>query len=1477
MAKISKHKIFTVMFGLIFAVCVTLGVCFFIPANQTAYATESDDHDSSHNEWLQIESQTSTISGGESDAEMTYYFLDSDVELQENLVVSGGYVTLCLNGHKLTGNGNGSVITVSSGAYFVLCDCQEGEEEVVNTVGEKTYNSGVITGGTGNLFIDDDYGDYTYCGGGVFVSDNSTFEMNGGIIAGNQVDEGRGGGVYVARGGTFEMNSGTITDNESRQGGGVFVSVSEAKFTMNGGEITNNTTTRHGGGIYANGDLIITSGTISGNYAGGVGGGIYQQYNTFTMSGGTITQNESVGNGGGVFITNESIFTMENGEISYNTGSNGGGVIVSDGCTFTMNNGTIKNNNVTGIGGAGVYVAGTLIMTGGDITGNTSTSSGAGVYVASGGSFTMESGNITENNATSYGGGVYVASATFSMTGGKISKNNASQGGGVYVNGFSSVFTMSVGEISYNETSNYGGGVYIASGTFTMNSGSISNNTSSGTRGGGVCINSGTFTMKEGTISENTSGLAGGVYVNGTFNMEGGTITSNYVTNYAGGGVFVSSSGIFTMTSGTISYNQKHISSENDVQGGGVSTSGTFIMNGGEITQNIGHYGGGVCVSGGTFTMNGGSITSNSATWGGGGVATRDSEASFIMNNGTITGNTASVQGGGVCVISGSFTMEGGEIFGNEATRGGGVCVASGYTFNMNGGTITDNSISTELGYEVLVYGTFNMTGGDIIGDTENIIYDIWLNYDLTTSTISTTTISGGRLDVNIAIQGDLTVSGGYFSERTKSLIESSNLAENCSVVKTNSYDDYPYIVVSSVDDIHDHGDGDTYTIVLSATGGELSAGNYYLINDVALEDNIIINGVNVKICLNGHTLTGVEGGSVITLSNGATLVICDCSDDNSGTITGGTGTEISDYTYGGGIYVDNGSFTMNGGTISGNSANYGSAVYVNGTFTMTDGYLNGSVYIYNGSNVSISGGYLSDDAYLSVGEKTAEDYTAMKTGHSTYAYVVLADEALTHDHDESEFTYVITELGGTIASGESSETMIYYYLYSDVTLKENITISGGFVTICLNGHKLTGNGNGSVITLTDGAYFVLCDCSDNNLGTITGGTGTADDVSLRGGGVFVDGKSTFIMQGGTISVNDSEYGVYVDGTFTMTGGYLGGTVTISNSATAEISGGYLSTEVYNSVKNYIKEAYKAVELSDDNEYGDDTYVAEFPYAIYEIKTLEDNYTIKAIEVTVGEGSISPEIVSKNYGYHGVEYTYVKIDDLDQTIYENLPTDVGVYIVTANIYYIDGENHIYYSSVVTFSVTINEKQVIIDLIDAISALEKAISDSENTETLAGLIENLTKAYESAINDVSEDLKEQVASVLSSAINAINDEINEAIGEIDSYSEEELEALIENANTAIGYIESVASDITSLDTYIAELETNVTGLQSALEARTESGDNADETPTDETTSNDEDKNNVGLIVGLSIAAVVVLAGVIVVVVVVVLKKKQKNNE
>ena len=164
---------------------------------------------------------------------------------------------------------------------------------------------------------------------------------------------------------------------------------------------------------------------------------------------------------------------------------------------------------------------------------------------------------------------------------------------------------------------------------------------------------------------------------------------------------------------------------------------------------------------------------------------------------------------------------------------------------------------------------------------------------------------------------------------------------------------------------------------------------------------------------LNGHVLKMTGSGSVLKVSDRATLTIQDSRPQNphgsyadlpaGGVITGGKGTDAggSVHSVGGAVFLENGTtLKLEGGTITGNSSR--GSVFINGatlvmsggtitgenvgvhnnvgTFTMTGGRITGcsdrGVYVYNG-NMTMSG-----TAYIGGNPGTREDIYVREPVH---------------------------------------------------------------------------------------------------------------------------------------------------------------------------------------------------------------------------------------------------------------------------------------------------------------------------------------------------------------------------------------------------------------------------------------------------------------------------------------------------------------
>lgn len=577
------------------------------------------------------------------------YYLAGDLTLNYPLAFTDGYktVTLCLNGHKILANGNFDVLTIpskTSGIWNVtlnLYDC-------VGT-GTITHTSG-SGGGVSN---------YGY---------KSTFNMYGGTIS-NNTTTGSGGGVIVGadRDNIFNMYDGTISGNTtSGSGGGVFVDY--GTFNMYGGTITGNTATIEGGGVFVNGygTFNLQKGTISNNKADssssyGYGGGIYAN-GDLNLSGGIITGNTATADGNGVFVKRSASVTLSGDvqikdNIKDNAQSN---LYLNNGAAFKIGTAGLGNQASIGVkvdtldtgdivkiatGAGDVDVTGKITS---DDSYDVKTINGE-VYLANGevhmhpicgddscsdhgdsvkwkpigtaeelkaihdaGNYYLTADIELVNNSTDP---TSVANVTWAPVNNvvldlcghnitvvdNITDQNVDDIDAITVNS-DVTFTLTdcknsgqgnYGKITHNNRIDLGCGVKVVGGTFIMYGGEISGNYlgASGPSGAGVCVQeSGTFTLYDGLITKNYCPTGGsGVSLRGkgtTVNLRGGTITGNYADSYyqyssRGSGVKVNG-GTLTV-SGDVQITGNKMADNGETFTGGTE-SNVYLFNGKTIT-----------------------------------------------------------------------------------------------------------------------------------------------------------------------------------------------------------------------------------------------------------------------------------------------------------------------------------------------------------------------------------------------------------------------------------------------------------------------------------------------------------------------------------------------------------------------------------------------------------------------------------------------------------------------------------------------------------------------------------------------------------------------------------------------------------------------------------------------------------------------------------------------------------------------------
>ncbi|HJJ28480.1 MAG TPA: hypothetical protein O0X70_03715, partial [Methanocorpusculum sp.] len=493
---------------------------------------------------------------------------------------------------------------------------------------------------------------------------------------------------------------------------------------------------------------------------------------------------------------------------------------------------------------------------------------------------------------------------------------------------------------------------------------------------------------------------------------------------------------------------------------------------------------------------------------------------------------------------------------------------------------------------------------------------------------------------------------------------------------------------------------GGTYTGVTLTQGGE-----YTLQGDVTLETNgLTINGGTstqpIIIDLNGHTLTGTGSDSVIKISKSKYFTLTDSDTatahyftfvdnaawtpytgtetssavlladfDRSTAVSGGTVVKIDggiitggSATNGGGVNIDQGTFTMSGGSITGCSAvTSGGGVYnLSGTFEMNGdakitgcsaawgGGVNNDKGIFNLSGGSITGcsanlggggvdlcadtfnlsgaaritgntkGDTANNVYLEGDYKITLSSSSPLSPGASIGITMQTPPGVFTDGGQGDYTIAayftsddenyIVEISGTeltlttpvakivstdkkyatvqaaVTAAATSDPYDTIEMLIDTT--ENITISGKTVTLDLAGHTLTGDGNGSVITVNSGADFTLTDSKKDEeryYNTALGKAWTAatevdwtaspkqltpetitspDDLAAEG--------AVIKMTGGIITGGSATYGggVYNCGNFTMESGSItgcsvtgiyGGGGGVYNAGTFEMKGGSIT------------------------------------------------------------------------------------------------------------------------------------------------------------------------------------------------------------------------------------------------------------------------------------------------------------------------------
>lgn len=411
-----------------------------------------------------------------------------------------------------------------------------------------------------------------------------------------------------------------------------------------------------------------------------------------------------------------------------------------------------------------------------------------------------------------------------------------------------------------------------------------------------------------------------------------------------------------------------------------------------------------------------------------------------------IQNNTTAGYGGGVyCAPSngyyGSFLMHGGKITGNTAAKGGGGVYNESYPKN--------NDKSTEVGKGFVIgdylenkHGVIRIEGNKLTDGTANNVYVCFYSksygINIADTSANPCAMQSGTFDVDksyIGVSAEMTHSlvAKHTNSYAQANFHSDSTAyklEKNSGLWLESADTHTHCVCGghySTDSNHSTHKELEWTGV-SSLKAITTAGNYYLLNDVEVENRASGDGWQpengVKLCLNGYSIIGKNSNErgMIEVNSGVTFDLTDCKttgkvthgEDRLGKQTTGRGVDIgygsssttatfnlwggsitgnSCNNSGGGVAVISGTFNMYGGTITGNTAGLkkengygaGGGVYVDmrGTFNLYRGEISentavlqggGGVYVYNTGKFTMHDGLITRNNVTLIGKSTYEN-----------------------------------------------------------------------------------------------------------------------------------------------------------------------------------------------------------------------------------------------------------------------------------------------------------------------------------------------------------------------------------------------------------------------------------------------------------------------------------------------------------------------
>ena len=1019
----------------------------------------------------------------------------------------------------------GGVLVNSTGAFNLYDGEISGNRSAHDNRPSGTFNGGAVyvNGGkftmTGGVIKNNRAGGGNVLGdgGAVYIGAGGKFTMTGGEISGNTVSR-NGGGVAVVKG-TFEMTGDAkISGNKAQmdyrhyehKGGGVFVGAS-GTFTMSGNA-----------GVEGN--------LVRNGYSDSVaqGAGVYvSEGGTFTMSEKSSLKSNTMTSqyqsdaknlyGGGVFVG--GTLNLGGGSIEENTAFyEGGGLYLDTKGTVNLGTGTIivRNNTSEKTTGHNLYLPGAKKLI-------------APVAPADGSSITLSLPLARIQKAegtaviTNTGKDIRDGDSRFAFEAEKIALVRDGDGEDVLAripahthDGITYTPVYSLAEIPSNATGNY----YLLQDSKMSSSVTVgANNTVN------VCLNghksepiyfknSGTLNITDCKHDTATPGYITGYSYNsgGSYNIENASGSTLNLTNVTvkekTGCTFISATGATVNISGCEYYKSESgflvASTGSEV----TVTDSTFENNAmGAPTlwfTDKGATTGSFTVKNCTFTGNANNTQNANYENSRGCAINSGCPGTTLIEDCTVTQNLSHGDGGGIYLYGkGTATIKNTTVEDNKSERrGGGIAVDSTNAPVFTGKVVVKNNKS-RISYNAYYQDTTTVVDCNVmIGSGCAITTDSGFK--------TTSSIGLSAWDIPSLVVSGNTSGKGFHADDSSFVLRPTTdksgpllTSGNTGLELWHNGKGHTHCVCgtgeNTADSTHTH---EKLNWIGVTELKDLPAGNYYLLRSYTYNQWTPTGDYN--ICLNGGWIgdSSRSDDAIINIKNKNSVAITDCSVDNSGrisciynstgysrgvkvnsgstfTLWNGQLTDLwaqwpsysSSTPNGGGVWVNGGTFIMNGGSISAWTASgNGGAVYVgSGKFIMNDGSLSGKALNGSGGAVYVSGGRFVMNGGTVTGKASETEKDNGSRGWAGHGGAVYNDGA----------TVIIN--GGTITGSSAAEGGGIYAKKATLTIgKANITDNtaakgGGGVCVwdsalTLDGATVTGNNGGE--SLGGGIYI---------------------------------------------------------------------------------------------------------------------------------------------------------------------------------------------------------------------------------------------------------------------------------------------------------------------------------------------------------------------------------------------------------------------